>query len=64
MAFIDDLACVFKDEDEVKTLLSKSQLELKKLGLVLDWDKSVVQPFGNKSKFKTYVNTPCDKEEG
>ena len=64
VAFIDDLACVVKDEQEVKILLIKAQLELEKLGLVLNWDKSVVQPFGNKSKLKTYVNTPCDKEGG
>ena len=64
VAFIDDLACVVKDEMEVKILLNKAQLELEKLGLVLNWDKSVVQPFGNKSKFKTYVNTSCDKEGG
>ena len=64
VAFIDDLACVVKDEMEFKILLSKAQLELEKVRLVLTWDKSVVQPFGNKSKYMAHVNTPCEKEGG
>ena len=64
MFFIDDLACVVKDEEEVRILLSKAQLKLAKLGLFLNWDKPIVQTFRDKDKFKTYVYTPCVKEEG
>ena len=42
VAFIDDLACVVKDEMDVKILLSKAQLELEKVGLVLNWNKSAI----------------------
>ena len=63
-ASIDDLTCVVKNEEEVRVLLSKAPLDLAKIGLVLNWKKTGVHPFGYKVKFPMNVFTHCKLGEG
>ena len=64
VAFVNDLTCVVKDEEEVRVLLIKAQMELAKVGLVLNSEKTVVQPFGDKVKFQMHVYTHREEGEG
>ena len=55
VAFVDDVACVVESQEDVARTLVFVQEEMQKVGLTLSWDKTVVQPFGDKQKFWTAV---------
>ena len=64
VAFVDDVACVVESQEDVARILVFVQDEMQKLGLTLNWDKTVVQTFGAKHKFSTAVFTQKGHGEG
>ena len=57
MAFLDDVACAVKSQEDVARILVFVQDEMQKVGLTPYWDKTVVKPFAGKQKFLTTVFT-------
>ena len=55
VAFVDDVACVVESQDDVARILAFVQDEVQKIGLTLNWDKTVGETFGDKQKFLTAV---------
>ena len=55
VAFVDDVACVVESQEDVARILVFVQDEMQKVGLSLNWDRTVVQPLGDKQKFLTAV---------
>ena len=55
VAFVDDVACFVESQGDVARILVFVQDEMQKVRLTLNWDKTLVQPFGNNQKFSTAV---------
>ena len=64
VAFVDDVACVNESQEDVARILVFVQDERQKVGLTLNWDKTVLQRFGDKQTLLTAVFSEKGHGEG